>query len=194
MKLQLQMNGDNHHFEVEGGKLSDAFKDPENEEPDEFPDDAFESDNVFDNIRKQGGLQKFIGDKGGGSSCPPTQLPARTATSPINLSISSISDDGSPEEQKSFDESSVTVTPPPAVPSPKKRKVAAKPGVKKKSLKELLENVRAVQGCTKITFPGCVKLGEKVAFCSLFTAGWRTKFFTQPGKVILCCPVQYMAM
>ena len=30
LKLQLQMNGDNHHLEVEAGKLSDAFKDPAN--------------------------------------------------------------------------------------------------------------------------------------------------------------------
>ena len=47
-----------------------------------------------------------------------------------------------------------------------------------------------LQRISKELFPGCVKLGEKVAFC-LPTAGRRTQFFhpifTQPGKVILQC-------
>ena len=48
-----------------------------------------------------------------------------------------------------------------------------------------------IQGCTKITFPGCVKLGEKVAFC-LPTAGRRMPLFrlifTQPGAHLLGHP------
>ena len=48
-----------------------------------------------------------------------------------------------------------------------------------------------VQGCIKRTFPGCVKLGEKVAFY-LPTPDRRTHFFhpifTQPGKGILVHP------
>ena len=48
-----------------------------------------------------------------------------------------------------------------------------------------------LQGYTKRTFPGCVKLGEKVAFC-LPTAGRRTQFlhliFMQPGKSLLVQP------
>ena len=47
------------------------------------------------------------------------------------------------------------------------------------------------QGTSKERFPGCVKLGEKVAFC-LPTAGRRTQFyhliFTQPGKHSLEVP------
>ena len=43
----------------------------------------------------------------------------------------------------------------------------------------------ALQGISKERFPGCVKLGEKVAFCSP-TAGRRVQFFhplfSQPGK------------
>ena len=49
----------------------------------------------------------------------------------------------------------------------------------------------AVQGCTKGTFPGCVKLGESVGFC-FPPAGRRMQFFhpifTQPGKVLLLQP------
>ena len=146
MKLQLQMNENNHRYEeVEARKLSDAFKEPENarDESDEFPDDAFEGDNVFDNIRRQGGLQRFIGDSGGEPTCP--VLPARAAFSPGHLSISSLSDDDSPDERKTVDESSIKVTPPPSIPSPKKRKVAGgKTEVKKKSLKEIFENVRTM--------------------------------------------------
>ena len=36
---------------------------------------------------------------------------------------------------------------------------------------------RRLQGTSKRLFPGCVKLGEKVAFC-LPTAGRKTQFFT----------------
>ena len=144
MKLHLQMFEDNHRNEVQAGKLSDAFKDSENEadRSDEFPDDAFESENVFDNIRKQGGLQRFIRDKGGEPSC--SVLPPRADFSPINISISSLSDDDSPDEREKVDESSIKVTPPPSFPSPKRRK--ADPNVKKKkSLKELFESVRELQ-------------------------------------------------
>ena len=63
---------------------------------------------------------------------------------------------------------------------------------------QLLTNFRrmvctdsAVQGTSKERFPGCVKLGEKVAFC-LPTAGRRTQFFhpifAQPGKHSLEVP------
>ena len=48
-----------------------------------------------------------------------------------------------------------------------------------------------VQGWTKRLFPGCVKLGEEVAFCLPF-AGRKTQFFqpifTQPGKSFLEIP------
>ena len=48
-----------------------------------------------------------------------------------------------------------------------------------------------VQGTSKKRFPGCVKLGEKVAFC-LPTAGRKTQLFhiifTEPGKDILEVP------
>ena len=145
LKLQLQMNENNHRYEeLEARKLSDAFKDPENarDESDEFPDDAFEGDNVFDNIRRQGGLQRFIGDSGGEPTC--LVLPSRAAFSPGYLSMSSLSDDDSPDERKNVDESSIKVTPPPSIPSPKKRKVAGKAEVKKKSVKELFENVRTM--------------------------------------------------
>ena len=52
-----------------------------------------------------------------------------------------------------------------------------------------------VQGFSKRLLPGCVKLGEKVAFC-LPTAGTRTLFFhpifTQPGKHSLEVPCTHM--
>ena len=48
-----------------------------------------------------------------------------------------------------------------------------------------------IQGTSRRLFPGCVKLGEKVALC-LPTAGRRTQFFhpifTQPGKHSLEVP------
>ena len=48
-----------------------------------------------------------------------------------------------------------------------------------------------LQGTSKERFPGCVKLGKKVAFC-LPTAGRRSQFyhpmFTQPGKHSLEVP------
>ena len=48
-----------------------------------------------------------------------------------------------------------------------------------------------LQGCTKRTFPVCVKLGEKVTFC-LFAADSRAQFFcpilTKPEKVLLVQP------
>ena len=160
LKLQLQMEEEVHQGgharpymfdDVKVGKLSDAFKDPENarDASEEFPDDALEGDNVFDNIRRQGGLQRFIGDSNGGGepSSSSVVVPPRAAFSPVNLSISSLSDDDSPDERKTLDESSVNVTPPPTIPSPKKRKAgpaAAKPKVKKKSLKEILEGVRTI--------------------------------------------------
>ena len=49
----------------------------------------------------------------------------------------------------------------------------------------------SLQGISKERFPGCVKLGEKVAFC-LPTAGRKTQFFhplfSQPGKHSLEIP------
>jgi len=55
--------------------------------------------------------------------------------------------------------------------------------------------VLRIQGTYKKRFPGCVKLGEKVAFC-LPTAGRRTQFFhpifTQPGKHSLEVPCTLM--
>ena len=48
-----------------------------------------------------------------------------------------------------------------------------------------------LQNCTKRTFPGCVKWGDKVVFC-LPIARRRTQFFqtvfTQPGKILLVQP------
>ena len=139
LKLQLQMDENNHVNEVDVGKLSDAFKEPKNahDVSDEFPDDAFENDNFFDNIRKQGGLQKFIGNNDGETTC--SDRPPKTAFSPENLSVSSLSDQNS----ESPDESSIKVTPPPSNLSSKKRKVS-EPKAKKKSLKELFENVRSI--------------------------------------------------
>ena len=55
----------------------------------------------------------------------------------------------------------------------------------------------SIQGTSKRLFPGCVKLGEKVAFC-LPTAGRRTQFFhpafSQPGKSLLEVPCTFWEM
>ena len=57
-------------------------------------------------------------------------------------------------------------------------------------------SVQCVQGCKIRFFPGCVKLGKKVAFC-LPTAGRRTQFFhpkfTQPGKGLIVQPCNVKA-
>ena len=48
------------------------------------------------------------------------------------------------------------------------------------------------QGCTKSTFPGCVKLGEKLRFANILQAGERnfsTPYSHNLGRSLYCGPV-----
>ena len=73
-------------------------------------------------------------------------------------------------------------------PTPEPSTVLPKPPPQFRSLAIAITNlVPYLQGCTKRWAPGCVKLGEKVAFC-FTTTGRRTQLFIKPGAHLLVHP------